>query len=320
VKFRVAIDRFIEDMRLEGRINSPATERDYRGTLGKHCDDVKNRDPAKTGRDDVKKTLARWPHANSRSKNHSIITVFYDWMIEEGLRDTNPARAVRRARRRTKPAYRLTTEEKVALMQAATGERERRVIFLGLCAGLRRGELRGLRGAHFARPGFVHVSSDIAKGGKERWVPVSDELAPVVDEIRATVADDEYIVCAQRWRNPPENTQTLDKRTFPASEQAIWRLVKRVGARASLAQPISPHKLRHAFADAAAKKTTVQTVAALLGHANVSTTQTYLGQPSPEELRSAMSGFALGYAAAQRLSRAIDLANPVEAPTGIEPV
>jgi site-specific recombinase XerD len=57
-----------------------------------HADDVDNRDPRKTGREDVKGTLRRWPHPNSQSKNRSILVAFYDWMLEEGMRETNPAR------------------------------------------------------------------------------------------------------------------------------------------------------------------------------------------------------------------------------------
>jgi hypothetical protein len=69
MRFAVAIDEYIRDMRLQGRINSPATERDYRGTLVAHLEDISNRDPRKTGREDVKRTLARWPHPNSQRKN-----------------------------------------------------------------------------------------------------------------------------------------------------------------------------------------------------------------------------------------------------------
>lgn len=68
MKLTAAIDAYIEDMRLQGRINSPATERDYRGALMAHAEDVANRDPRYTSREDVKRTLARWAHPNSRGK------------------------------------------------------------------------------------------------------------------------------------------------------------------------------------------------------------------------------------------------------------
>ena len=52
VRFSRAIDLYLDDQRAEGRINSPNTERDYRATLDRHGEDVDNRDPAYTNRDD----------------------------------------------------------------------------------------------------------------------------------------------------------------------------------------------------------------------------------------------------------------------------
>jgi hypothetical protein len=50
VRFSQAIDLYIADQRAEGRINSDRTEREYRYVLGRHADDVDNRDPAYTNR------------------------------------------------------------------------------------------------------------------------------------------------------------------------------------------------------------------------------------------------------------------------------
>ena len=49
---------YIDDQRAEGRINSPSTVREYRGTLAKHGEDINNRDPDYTNREDVKRTSA----------------------------------------------------------------------------------------------------------------------------------------------------------------------------------------------------------------------------------------------------------------------
>ena len=98
-----------------------------------------------------------------------------DLMMDEGLRKDNPARQTCRPRRRPALKYRLAEGEVVAGLEAAHGTRERRVMFLGLCAGLRNAEPRGQQGRHFARPGLIWVSGDIGKGGRERWVPVIAE-------------------------------------------------------------------------------------------------------------------------------------------------
>jgi integrase/recombinase XerD len=205
MRFDVAIDEYVADMQAQGRMNSSATERDYRLVLYAHAEDVDNRDPRYTGREDVKRTLRRWRHPNSQRKNRSVLISFYRWMMEEGKRPHNPAEQTPRPRARPTTTHRLSREEVARLLGAVSDERERRVIYLAVFAGLRNSELRGLRGRNFDRRGFIWVSPDIGKGNKERWIPVSDELASVVESIRIEVGSDEYVVPAQRWRDPPEN-------------------------------------------------------------------------------------------------------------------
>src|SRR3954449_3386192 len=130
--------------------------------------------------------------------------------MEQGERKHNPARQTRSPRPRPPEVYRMTREEAARMLAAARGIREERAIFLGICAGLRSAELRGLQGKHFARPGLVHVSADIAKGGRGRWVPATLELLPILEDIRSSVADDEYVLPAQLWRNPGENSEKRD--------------------------------------------------------------------------------------------------------------
>lgn len=312
MRFTQAIDLYVADMRSQGRMNSDRTEVDYRQVLNRHSEDVSNRDPRLTGREDVKVTLRRWPHPNSQAKNRSILVSFYDYLVEEGMRDTNPARQTRRPKRRKPSVYRLTRDEATAMLNSCRTERERWALHLGLLTGARRAELLGFQGRHFRRPDLVHISTDIAKGGRERWVPVLPELAPVVSEIQR-LEDDDYVLCAQRWRDPGVNREKADYRKRPASEQALWNLVLGVGERAGIRHPIRPHLLRHWFAQYVAEQAgDVRIAQLLLGHAEIGTTQTYLGQPPVETLILAVQELRLG------LSQQIQGGNPVEAPTRIE--
>jgi integrase len=319
MKFERAIDRYIEDRRSQGRINSPSSERGYRSTLMAHCEGIGNRDPAYVGRADVKRTLQRWQNPNTQGTNHSKLVSFYDWVMEEGIRKDNPARQTPRARRRAVQRPRLTQAEAGAMLQAARGVRERRAIFLGLCAGLRNGELRGLQGRHFARPGLVWVSADIAKGGSERAVPVIGDLVPVVAEIRCNVASDEYVLPAQRFRNPPFNSERIDYARRPSSSQALRQLVIRVAARAGVAMSVRPHDLRHACAEHIARATDTRIAQHLLGHANLGTTDTYLGRPRIDDMVAAVQKAT--YGVRTNVLGAAQMAQiPLKATTGIEPV
>lgn len=319
MRFHDAIDLYIADMRAQGRLNSPSSERGYRSTLLAHAEDVQNRDPAYVGREDVKRTLRRWPNSNTQGTNRSKLVSFYGWTMEEGLRKDNPAEQTRRPRRRAADKYRLTEAEVVATLAAAQGARERRAIFLGLCAGLRNAELRGLQGRHFGRDGFVWVSADIAKGRRERWVPVIADLAPIVVEIRADVGFDEYVLPAQRFRNPPFNTARKELRQRPSSSQALRQLVMRVVKRAGITAHVRPHDLRHAYAEHIARKTDTRIAQHLLGHAHLGTTDTYLGRPRLDDMVAAVRGVTYGVRT-NVLGVAEDLQIGLKATTGIEPV
>lgn len=294
MKFERAIDLYIEDMRTQGRINSASSERGYRSTLEAHARDVANRDPAYVGREDVKRTLRRWRHPNTQRTNRSKLVSFYRWTVEEGRRKDNPAEQTRRPRRRPVNRRRLTHAEVVAMLGAASGTRERRAIFLGVCAGLRSAELRGLKGRHFERAGFVWVSADIAKGGRGRWVPVVPDLVPIVDEIRSTVPADEYILPAQRFRNPPFNTERMDLQQRASSPQALLTLVDRVAKRAGLPAHVTTHDLRHAFAEHIARETDTRTAQHFLGHAHLGATDVYLARPRLDDMAAAVKGAGFG--------------------------
>ncbi|MEA2406947.1 MAG: integrase/recombinase XerC [Thermoleophilaceae bacterium] len=95
--------------------------------------------------------------------------------------------------------------------------------------------------------------------------------------------------------------------------------MKRVASRAGIKGNVHPHTLRHAFADHILRASDIRTAQALLGHATVGTTEAYLSAPALDDLVAAVAG------ATFNIERPFSPlagagANPVEAPTGFEPV
>lgn len=316
MKFDQAIDLFLVDKREAGQITSRSTEVSYRSRLDAHGEDVGNRDPTKTGREDVKKTLRRWEHPNTKRHARSVLVSFYDWCMEEGMRETNPARQTRRPKKRPVSVYRLTRAEVVALLGAAQGTREQRVVRIGLLAGLRNQELRGLQRRHFERAGLVWVSRDIAKGGRERFVPVLAELEGVVEGILRDVRDGQYVVPSRRSVGGRHQTVYRETPYQACSSQSILRLVDEVARRAGISAHIYPHLMRHAFGDHVARYAGLRVAQATLGHASIDTTEsTYVGAMSLDEIAVSLDGFRYdaGYA------RADPPQISVKAPSGFEP-
>jgi integrase len=289
-----AIDQFVSDMRAQGRIRSAHTELAYRTKLELHARDVLNRDPAKTGRDDIKRTLGRWEHPNSRNQAHAILRSFYDWAMEEGIRTTNPARQVRTARKKDPDVFRLTRAETMHVLEISrNNRRDRWTAHLGILAGLRAQEIRLLQGRHITRDGWIWVSSDIAKGEKERWVPVVEELQPIVLEIRQLIGLDAYVLPGRRNSSPP-GVGPMVEVSSPQSASALYRRCVRLGRKAGLPADLTPHVLRRAFGDLIARHAGPRAAQVAMGHASIQTTvDTYLSGLSLDELALAFSGLRL---------------------------
>jgi site-specific recombinase XerD len=285
--FDQAAELFIADMRVLGRPTTDRSADEYRRALLQHAEDAATADPRATTRDDAKRTLRRWRHPNTQRRRRSILVSFYDWMIEEGLRPDNPARQTRAARASEPTVHRLTLEETRRFLAAARAGSERRIAYLGVCAGLRRNEMRLLRGRHFAREGWIWIPPGLAKGGRERWVPVIGDLEPVVHDIRETAGPEDHVLPATVWVAGDRGLRPVPAPERPCDAKTIWRAVRRIGRRAGIATGVHPHLLRHAFAEHVVRRAGLRVTQALLGHATIQATEGYLAKPSLDELARA---------------------------------
>ena len=145
------------------------------------------------------------------------------------------------------------------------GVRDRAWLELLYASGLRVSELAGLPALSvFLDEGFLKV---MGKGRKERLIPFG---AGAEHWIRA------WLVLRPGFR-PRGGELFVGQRGEGLSRQHFWRLLKGYARTAGLrAEAVSPHVLRHAFAthllDHGADLRSVQ---AMLGHADISTTQIY---------------------------------------------
>ena len=113
------------------------------------------------------------------------------------------------------------------------------------------------------------------------------------------------------------NTERMDLKLKSASRQVLRTVVMELGRRAGIHAHLTPHSMRHAFGDHVARHAGIKNAQALLGHADVGTTQMYTGAPTLDELAKAIEGYRFGV---ERTHVPPDPQIPLEAPTGIEPV
>jgi integrase/recombinase XerC len=219
-----------------------------------------------------------------------VLHSFFDWGLVEDLIDIDPWAKIRRPPKRRPDVYRPSVEELRRIRDAARGH-ERPAIVLMEGAGLRRAEVLGLRWADFDTvKGRVRV---FRKGHHRTYLPLAPD---VVRELRASMRElqpelDDYVftVEVEQFVSQYERVRKRKDPKQPASEQALWRMLRRVCKRAGV-QPLSPHQLRHGFANRFLRESgrDVGALRPLLGHSRIDTTQLYTDEIELDELAQAL--------------------------------
>jgi len=157
------------------------------------------------------------------------------------------------------------------------------VMTLLMCdAGLRIGEVRQLllSDLYFeGKPtGYICVRSEIAKGGRERTIPTSPRLMNALSESYLDLSFE-----GRRHRDGFAFIGTIPDKPITAR---AYQLFLAGLSQMYLSFKISPHTLRHTFADRLRKVTDLRTVQQLLGHKCLSSTQIYTHPNDTDKLEA----------------------------------
>ncbi|MGI9667945.1 MAG: tyrosine recombinase [Acidimicrobiia bacterium] len=217
----------------------------------------------------------------SVARKFAAIRAYQRFLVIEGLREDDPTAGIDAPQRsRTLPKA-LTIEEVLALLDSvdtstAVGLRDKAVLEFLYATGCRVSELCGL-GQH-DYDAETRTAMVTGKGQRERLVPVGSYAAESIDD---------WLPVRLVWRlqGADPGTLFLSTRGNELSRQAVWRLVKKHGASARIEPSrLSPHVLRHSAATHMVEGgADLRSVQEILGHASLSTTQTYT-KVSPEHL------------------------------------
>ena len=147
------------------------------------------------------------------------------------------------------------------------GMRDRALIELLYSSGLRLGEImEALLENLFLEVGHIRVTG---KGNKTRIVPIGKKALEEINN---------YLDKGRKKLVNSKSTSHifLSIRGKKLSPSRIWQIVKERSKRADIKSPIHPHQLRHSFAThLLSGGADLRIIQELLGHADISTTQTY---------------------------------------------
>lgn len=226
---------------------------------------------------------------SSIMRRMSTVRGLHRFLFDEGLLESNAARAIRTPKQTQRLPKALSVEDVSGLLAATTGDdpvalRDRALLELLYATGARVSEVTALDVDDLlAVPGTGEVWRDpesslgdggllrvTGKGSKQRIVPYGRYAGAALAAylVRARPA------MAERGRGTP--ALFVGPRGARMSRQTAWLVIRAAAERAGITAEVSPHTLRHSFAThLLAGGADVRTVQELLGHASVTTTQIY---------------------------------------------
>ncbi len=209
--------------------------------------------------------------ARSLARKLSAVKSFYRWLAErEGFEPTAvlSTRAPKFTRKLPRPLAEDAARAMIETVEKQSADswvaaRDVAVVTLLYGCGLRISEALGLTGADAPLPASLRI---VGKGGKERIVPVLDAARTAVDS---------YL---QLCPHPREADAPLFRgmRGGALAPRIIQGVMARARMQLGLPASATPHALRHSFAThLLAAGGDLRAIQELLGHASLSTTQTY---------------------------------------------
>lgn len=220
------------------------------------------------------KTRGRAETMKPRTQNYYLIALraFLKFLRKRGIKSLNPER-IELAKVSERSLDLISPTELKRLMNAPDtktleGKRDQAILELLFSTGLRISELTGLciDDVDLSRDEF----SVRGKGDKVRVVFLSDSARKALKDYlkNRKDMDDAMFVRYGRKMN--------DGGDLRLSPRAVQRLLKKYAAAAGITRKVTPHVIRHSFAtDLLSNGADLRSVQALLGHANIATTQVY---------------------------------------------
>ena len=199
----------------------------------------------------VTKWLAnpRW-HPATRKGALQSIRLFFRYLVATEQRATDPTRLIPSIPQPRYHARAIPTSVITQALRRTTSVEEEFMILLGAYAGLRRSEIATLHTQNYA-DNWISITG---KGGHTRHIPAHALLIPYLEAKRVG------------YYFPGRFT----------GHRSADNIAKKISP--NLGNEYTPHQLRHWFATTTYTQThNLRAVQELLGHADISTTQRYIG-------------------------------------------
>ncbi|GAB1309308.1 site-specific tyrosine recombinase XerD [Urechidicola sp. KH5] len=199
---------------------------------------------------------------------------FFDYLIFENYRETNPTDLIEAPKIGRKLPDTLSTNEIDVLIGAIDlshpqGERNRAMLETLYSCGLRVSELINLQLSDlFFEEGFIRV---IGKGNKQRFVPINTYTQKYINQ---------YINLIRTHHQPKKGFEDylfLNRRGKGLTRNMVFTIIKDLTIKTGIHKKISPHTFRHSFATHLLERgADLRAIQQMLGHESITTTEIYV--------------------------------------------
>jgi integrase/recombinase XerD len=217
--------------------------------------------------------IAKEVNPRSQSRIISGLRGFFNYLIFEEYRKTNPLELIESPKMGRKLPDTLSIKEIDSLIEAIDlsspqGERNRAILETLYGCGLRVSELITLKISDlFFDEGFIKVTG---KGNKQRFVPIGDTTIKYINLYRKEIRVHQDI------HPTAKDTIFLNRRGKPLTRAMIFTIVKLLAEKAGIHKIISPHTFRHSFATHLLENgADLRAIQQMLGHESITTTEIY---------------------------------------------
>lgn len=263
---------------LRGR-PSPNTRAAYRGDITMWftwCDDndVPLSDARRADVDEWRDSLEGKPSTIARRM--AAVSSFYDYWLTEDVVSRNPAKRAARPKVSKEPkSIRLTRTQAAALLgyvDTVTDPRPAVIVRLLAETGMRVSALCGAQVADLGMSGGHHVLTITLKGGTTKELPVSAGTYARVEAYLGGRANGFILLVARTERRQGDGRMS---RSYV--RELLRRLAREADLPAAVWEHMHPHVLRHSAATLLAEDgVPIHEIQALLGHADIRTTEIYI--------------------------------------------
>jgi integrase/recombinase XerD len=208
---------------------------------------------------------------------------FFHFLTIEHIINENPAAMLDSPKVRKYLPRALSTQDVDRLLAepakdiSPKGQRDRAIMETLYATGMRVTELINLNVDDVSlTDGHIRC---MGKGAKERIVPLYPQAMEALQTYVQKTGRNQFL------KDPVQKALFLNQRGERLTRQGLWLIIKEYARRVGITFEVTPHTLRHSFAThMLSGGADLRNVQALLGHANVTTTQTYT-HVSNERLR-----------------------------------